>query len=295
MAARWVVLLVALAWPLLGWSEPFGYAINSDDETDPNQLLRIDLANGAVQSIGQLPLIDIEGLALSRDGMLYGVDDGSKVLVRIDPATAAMETIGSLGFPLTERRDFGLSFACDGRLLLVAEQTGSLYSVDTSTGQATVIGNSGGLSAPMTALATREQEVFGLAADTTMLHRVNTRSGTASAIGTIDLNVSDAGMSFDAGGTLWAILDGSTTDPSSPAVYLPSRILQIDPATGEATQIAETRTGIESLAIVAPTACALTPTAPSPTAVPVGSNSWFALLATLFACLGTMALSRRLN
>jgi len=295
MAARCVVLLLAFAWPLLGGTEPFGYAINSDDEVDPNQLLRIDLATGDIQPLGQLPLIDIEGLALSREGMLYGVDDGTKSLVRIDPNNGAMDTIGNLGFPQTERRDFGLSFACDGRLLLVAEQTGSLYQVDLDSGQATVIGTSGGLAAPMTALAVRQQEVFGLAADTSMLHRINSRAGTASAVGPIDLNVSDAGMSFDADGNLWAILDGSTTDPSAPAVYLPSRILQIDPASGAATQIAETRTGIESLAIAAPAACVLGPDSPNVQPVPLASNLTFAIMLLLLALIGAVALRKPLN
>ena len=102
-------------------------------------------------------------------------------------------------------------------------------------------------------------------------------------------------MAFDADGMLWAILDGSTTDPSAPAVYLPSRILQIDPNTGTASQIAETRTGIESLAIVSPAVCSAGPDSGTAVAVPLNSKGVLAAMLALLALMGALALRRPLN
>ena len=124
LLARLTAGLMALL-PLAADAEPFGYAAGGD-----NQLYRLDLGSGQATRVGAMGFVDVEGLALSPHGVLYGVADGGTglpgssvpdFLVRIDPATGAGTAIGSLGlmgqgtgafFDL----DYGLAFTCDGRL-----------------------------------------------------------------------------------------------------------------------------------------------------------------------------------
>jgi hypothetical protein len=70
---------------------------------------------------------------------LYGVDASSRVLLHIDPATAAATAIGSLGLPVAT---VGADFDCDGTLWAfssVGGQAMDLYTVDLGTGAASVV------------------------------------------------------------------------------------------------------------------------------------------------------------
>ncbi len=273
-------LLTVLVWPLSGIAQPFGYAVNSDASTNADRLLEINLSNGQSRVIGDLPapLTNIEGLALNSSGDLFGVDAVERALFRIDLNDASAVRVGELGFPPGEQFDFGLTFSCSNQLLLAAEQRQSLYRVDTTTGQANIIGNSGGLGQNVTALATFRGEVFGLAADTNSIHRINSETASAQLIGNIGQTVTDAGLAFDSAGTLWAILDATGT--GGPA---PSQIVRIDPTTGSGTVTGTTVDGIESLAITAPSGC--------PAQVSVNSP-WF-LLVLLLAVLGVGSITAR--
>ena len=279
LALRGLLFTALMSLPLAVAAQVFGYAVNSDDQSDADQLLRIDLETGAATMIGPLPsfLEDVEGLAFDLQDALYGVDSATKTLVRIDLAKANAELIdarqSNLGFQPTAAFDFGLTFTCDEQLLLVAEQTQSLYEVSTETGAARVIGQSGGLGDTMTAIASFGTATYALAADSGNFYRVDVEAGTASLVGVIDdFQFTDAGMAFDAAGTLWAISSDFSTDPS--------RIFTIDPATAEAQMIATTRAGIESLAIVGPSGCNFSGNPIVPETVPVDS-AWALLLLVL--------------
>lgn len=240
-------------------AQPFAYGINSDADVNADQLLRINLENGAATEIGALPgfLTDVEGLAFSPEGVLYAADNATKTLIRIDLGNAETELVDSrrqnLGFSTSTALDLGMTFNCSGELLMVAEQTQSLYRVDTETGQARVVGQSGGLGDMMTAMASHGDQVFTLSAENNGLYRIDDVTGLAELVGRVEnVDIRDAGMAFDADGRLWAILDGSDSSLGS---YDPSLILELNPLNAEIISITETLTGIESLAISPPTSC----------------------------------------
>ena len=95
-----VITLLTAASATLS-AAPVGYSINSDSTTsEPDSLYTIDLSNGqTIKNIGivQLPPLatgrrmDVEGLAFAPDGTLYGIDDESLKLFRINPATAQVD------------------------------------------------------------------------------------------------------------------------------------------------------------------------------------------------------------
>ncbi|MEM9533460.1 MAG: IPTL-CTERM sorting domain-containing protein [Pseudomonadota bacterium] len=268
MASTVVVLFLALL-PGITAAQSFGYAVNSDDEFDADQLLRVNLLTGAAEFLGPLPtsLEDVEGLAFGADGVLYAVDNATKAVFTVNTETVNARPVGNrspnLGFSTASNLDFGMTFTCSNRLLLVAEETQSLYEIDVATGQAMVVGESGGLGAPMTAIASYGSQTVALASGGG-LYNVDIEAGSSSLIGQIQgFDISDAGLAFDGDGTLWAVLDGTRPDTFE---FLPGKILRINLETAEATEISETRPGIESLAVAPPNGCiAGTPTEAVPT------------------------------
>ncbi len=289
---RAVFAILALL-PSLALAQTVGYAVNSDDEADADQLLRVNLTTGKVTFIGPLPIAmeDVEGLAFDLDGRLYAVDNATKALFVVNPENATAGPVGNrrpnLGFSPTANMDFGMTFTCEGQLLLVAEETQSLYEVDPTTGQARVIGSSGGLGAPMTAIASYADQTLALASGGT-LHKIDTKAGTSTLVGQIQGHeVTDAGLAFDRAGVLWAILDGSR----STGEFLPSKILRIDPLTAAAVEVAQTRTGIESLAVAPPSGCGLTGF-PQAQIVPLLSLPGLIALALVLALVGWVRLRR---
>ncbi len=287
------ILATLALLPSLALAQTFGFAVNSDDATDADQLLRVNLATGAVSFVGPLPVAmeDVEGLAFAPDGRLYAVDNATKAVFVVNPDTGNAAPLANrrpnLGFSPAASLDFGMTFTCDGQLLLVAEETQSLYEVDVASGQARVIGSSGGLGQPMTAIASFADQTFALASGGA-LYSIDTVNGDSTLIGQIQGHeITDAGLAFDRAGVLWAILDGSR----STGEFLPGTILRIDPLTARAIETAQTRTGIESLAVTPPSGCGLTGV---PGSRPVPTLDWRVLiaLAALLALVGVARLRR---
>ncbi len=120
---------------------------------DPDaQLATLDLRTGAATRVGTpLPsdqTLDIMGMACSRQGTLYAIGqfDPSKPnfnsLYTIDRVTGQATLIGPTG--VTDSRDccggflMALAFAPDGKLYGV-NSTSTLFTIDTSTGEATKV------------------------------------------------------------------------------------------------------------------------------------------------------------
>jgi hypothetical protein len=105
------------------------------------QLVRIDPATGAATAIGLLNAV-VADITFTPDGTLYGwaevYDGGGDALVTIDVTTGAASLVGDddIGTSGT-----GLAYDPAGDRLLLAGQSslGSLYEIDRTTGQGTVI------------------------------------------------------------------------------------------------------------------------------------------------------------
>lgn len=268
-----LLALVSMTMAGSAWAEPFGYSVNSRgvdrDNQRVNALWRVNLASGEADYIGWTSFLDVEALALSPDGELYGADDDTNTIVRISTSNGLAQPVGGAGnrfntglVPLSRTLDFGMSFTCSGELFVVSDVERSLFRADLETGRLELEGPPGSLNAPITDLAVRGQEVFGIGVGLTArgetaspnLYRVDLESATAELIGPLGAEAApynNAGLSFDENGVLWAVTDRRGVGGED----LPSQILRIDPATGAATLEAESIIGLESLAAAPPALC----------------------------------------
>lgn len=278
-----------------------GFTVNSDDlgVRDFDSLHRVELGTGQAIKVGEVrasdnsaPFADVEGLAMSREGNLYGIDDASKTLLRIDlqsgRAVAVDGREGNTGLPRTSNFDFGLTFDCSGALYASSDSRRSLYRLDPATGVATLVGSEGALGAQITGLAARYDGVYGIGSNgDENLYRIDTESGRASLVGALGagLQYTDGGLDFDAAGQLWGVADmtGSTINGA------PSVLFLVDPASGAAERVTTTLTGAESLAIGAPV-CSAPEGGEQPPAIPTLGRDGLALLAALMALLALAAL-----
>ena len=294
-------------------AEPLAYSVNSRgveiDDQKVNALWRIDLSSGAAEYIGWTSFLDLEALALSPDGLLYGVDDESNTLVRVNTVNGLAQPVGgptnrfNTGLvPLDRNLDFGMSFTCGGDLLVVSDIEQSLFQANLETGKLTLVGAAGALGAPVTDIAVRGSDVFGIGVGLTAagqpaapyLYRINPEAPSAELIGPLGpaaAPYNNAGLSFDADGQLWAITDRRAVGGQD----LPSQVLRIDTDTGAATLIAESIIGLESLAIAPPAACEDEEgeSRGPPLDIPIFSSTGQLLFVMLLLLIGTVSLRRR--
>lgn len=281
-----------------------GFVVNSDDISvrDFDALHQLELGNGQASIVGTVrggdgtaPFADVEGLAMSPDGVLYGIDDASKTLLRLDKTTGRAVAVdgreGNTGLVRTSSFDFGLTFACNGALYASSDSRRSLYRLDPATGAATLVGSEGALGAQITGLAARYDGVYGIGSSgDENLYRIDTTTGQATLVGPLGANLqfTDGGLDFDAAGQLWGVADMSGTSVNAE----PSILFRIDPATGATTRVATTLSGVESLAILPPV-CTAPEAEPAPPAIPTLGAAGLALLGSLIGLLALVALRQR--
>jgi len=295
--AQWfAAVLLLFAGPAL--AEPLGYASGFRD------LYRVDLANGQATLVGRMGFSDVEGLAMSPQGVLFGAADATMTiggnssattdfLFRVDSASGGTTLVGQFpglqGRGPNEQLDYGLAFTCDGRLWMSAETTGELWEVNPGTAALRLVGSMG---ASISGLAGRGNELYGVSVDPNpRLYQIDTDTAAAVALGPLGVSfpVANVGLDFDASGSLWA-----TLDPFSSA----SRMARLSLQTGAATEVriltAEQGVPIKALAIAPPPAC---PAGPAPQATPIvvpGPAAPVLLgLASLAGLLGGLKLRRR--
>ncbi len=288
-------IFLAIGALLAGFSAaaaPHAYAVASDNFDAPaDNLVRIDLATGEYTVIGRpgTNFNDIEGLALAPDGSLYGADDATETLLRINPASGAGTAVNGHTQNLdlgdgTTPYDFGMTFTCDGSLYLVSDQNMTLYQVDMATGKATAIGN---LGKHITALATYGDDFYAIGSEgDNNLYRIDPATAELTLVGPLGLanEFTDAGLAFAEDGTLWGVADYRELDPLNGA---PSQIFTINLDTGEASHVADTLIGVESLAIAVAPGCGISGTQARP--VPTLSRISLWLMLVLFLPLAARA------
>lgn len=307
--AQWLAA-VLLSFASLASAQPFGYAAGF------NELYRVNLANGQATRVGAMGFNDVEGLALSPGGTLFGVADAtmlvgnqpsatSDFLLRINTTTGAGTLVGQLsglqGLGPGGNLDYGLAFTCDGRLWMSSDTTGELWSVDPATAETRRIGVMG---VPISGLAARGNELFGVSVDAgAALFSIDTSNASTRRIGGIALPavMYDAGLDFDADGRLWLTVD--YLPPPSGSTLLRNDLVELDPVTGQVLSL-ETISGagsgintvqMEALAIAPPGGCTSSGggTVAAPIIVPGPGAPALLLLAGLAGWFGRRALRRR--
>ncbi len=309
--ARIVCLtLLLISSPIL-WAETLGWAVNSrGNEIDSQRvdaLWRINLETGEADYVGWTSYLDLEGLAFSEDGDLFGADDDTKTLLRVSQSTGLGIPVGgqtnrnNMNLALSSNLDFGMAMDCDGQAWVVSSAEQSLYQADLDSGELTLAAEAGSLGAPISDIAFLGDQVVGIgvglnadrSAAAPNLYAIDIESGAATLIGALGSAAQpyfNAGLDFDAGGTLWAVTDRRAV----PGGDFPSAILRIDPVSGEAEQVAETVVGLESLAIGPPAACDLRGTPAVTAAVPLLSPWGLLTLIGILLAMGVVQVRSRL-
>jgi len=227
------------------------------------QLYILNAANGAVvQNVG--PTNDalganypITGLAFHpTTGVLYGSTGNSEAaaaakLVSINMATAQVTVIGSFnagpvntgGTPST-MADIGFDAA--GNLYGVGSIGGpQLYSINTGTGQATVIGGTGLTSTSGGGLAIVGSAFYGTPTSTRFgTYDSGTGAYTNITNPTRPLGGAYAALDYDSG-----LLYGLNLGPG-PA--LDTRLVTFNPATGAVTELGASGTALDAIAFYVP-------------------------------------------
>lgn len=291
-------LLAASALPANAATVAYGEAFDT--------LYRIDLDARKASRIGAAgryagqPLANIGGLTTAANGTLYAVAAASKLLLRIDPTSGVASVIGPLavggGTGQFDALDLNMIGGCGGTLWLSSGVAGKLWTVNPASGATTLIGSTGHA---ISGLAARDGKLYGAGGkgDNTF-YRIDPATGAATAIGAfgpaLTRWVNSVSMSFDTGGTLWAVFNyippAHDNDPPPPW----SDLATIDPATGKVTLLGPI-SGPDSLREVGMKGFTVgsaqcTAGASAPIGAPIGSPWMLALLALL---LGVAAAARQ--
>jgi hypothetical protein len=283
-------------------AEPYAYitTLDPDEAQESYRLIQVDLATGASTVAGRIGYFDVEGLAISPDGTLYGVSDvgANKTLMTIDTSfgrgTAVGGVNGNLGPSVpTSPMDFGLAFSCDGRLWMSSDTTGNFWEVDRNTGRARLVGN---LGFKISGLAGAADALYGVGIEQDRgLFRINLDTGTATRVGSPGAIAPyvDAGMDVDSAGNLWAVLDYNRPPDSRPGdLNRQSDLVRIDARTGAFTYVSRTFPEAEGMAIGRPPTCATGGPPPAPPAIPLVSPAGLLALAALMLGVGIIGLRR---
>jgi hypothetical protein len=257
-------------------------------------------AIGPAGSYGGTLIANISGLATLSDGSLYAIWGSYNLLLKINPATGAATPIGKLNIS-GGTLDFGLAADSNDTLWLTSGVLKQLWTVDRNTGAATLIGATGH---PIAGLAAEGTTLYG-SGDTTDhgFYRIDTTSGAATPIGNFGpaapAYLNSVAMSFDAPGTLWAVLDYV---PPATGTFVSNwnDLATIDPTTGALTDLGPI-TGPATLQGIGMRGFTLGP-APSlaapiladpPASTPIRSPWMLGLLGLLLAAAGLLAANRK--
>lgn len=194
--------------------------------TSSLQIGSMDLATGAFSPNASIPPT-IQYLVPGQNGSLFTMDFSGS-LDSINPQTGAVSIVGFTGFsdcsapgsPCGSQSQ--LSFGSANGVLYATDFANNLYTVNPSTGRATLVGPTGIPALTATPLSTNPDGSF---------------------------NFYDENL-FEAAGKLYANFDTGTFNPAtsvntpviSPLLY------QIDPSTGQATQVGSTAFGLVTVA-----------------------------------------------
>jgi hypothetical protein len=196
----------------------------------------------------------ISGLAFHpTTGVLYGSTGNNSTvpgrLVSINTSTGLVTDIGALNTGVTNSSGVpstmsDLSFTAAGQLVGVASIGGpNLYTINTSTGQATLVGPSGLTSTTGGGLAISSAGVYYGTPTATRFGTYNSSTGAYTNIATtiLPLGGSIAALAFNGSGTLYGLNLGTGTTP-------PTHLVTINQTTGVLTDVAASVTQLDAIA-----------------------------------------------
>lgn len=142
------------------------------------KLVNMNLGTGQTQTIGQMSVVMYD-IAVSKTGQMYGVDRTSN-LYKINKSNASVSKIGSVG-----KFANALTFGPNGKLY--AAGYNKLMTLNTSTGQGTVIGSMGNNNSAGDLAFDGSGNLY-LTTTADKLVKVNTSTGQATTIGSMNFH-----------------------------------------------------------------------------------------------------------
>lgn len=205
------VLLALFAYPATAQSLT-GFLLSD------NALQRITLGTGDAEDLAILETDRYGGLALDAQGGLWTIDIDQPALVRLSTQDGAVEeTVPVTGLPEVTSPD--LVFDACGRLWLATNRLGvaSLYSLDSVTGAATLVGETG---IEVTSLTSRGNRLIALTYDEaqqeSQLVDLDPRDASTFAPRDLESAVARAWIDFSANGSLWGVSPVTGVGPPLP-------------------------------------------------------------------------------
>lgn len=223
-------------------AETYAYSVK-ETATSSDILYKIDLSTGDATAIGNgVGFKEADGLSFNPiTGYLYAVNDYAAIgnLYTIDISTGVGSLVGSLGLSAVGDPGFaidmyGQAFMIDNNNPASLPTPDKLYSVNLSTGEASLIGQTGIQN--IDSLEFFGSTLYGISLNTDSLYTINVNTGSASLVGGLGFDIwQNTGLASD-GTNLWAIDDQG-------------HIYDVNRLTGNATLTATTLTGFEGLTV----------------------------------------------
>lgn len=273
-------------------------------------LYRIDLDSQKASRVGEAgryagQLIgNISGLTQMRDGSMYAVAGGFKLLIGVDPDTGVARVVGDFGLTgqgdpsRNDALDLSMTASCDGTLWLASAVVDKLWTVNPASGSTTLVGSTGHM---ITGIVAKGDRLYGAGGKgDNRFYRIDPATAAATPIGDFGPElqrwVNSIAMGFGDDGTLWAVINYIPPEHDTDTLADWSDLATIDPETGHVHLIGPI-TGPESLRQVGIKGFATGPAqcvgGAAPAAAPAGSPSSFAMLAILLALVAAAHQRRR--
>lgn len=209
--------------------------VQQGSPTVTSNVYRIDTTTGAWTLIGNSGILSLNSLALTPDGTYYatGGITGSQQLVTIDPNTGAATVIAPITTAVGLTFIAGLAAGTDGTLYGAMVPSGatnsSLYTINRTTGVATVVGSTNAVSIQALDWNDANGTLYGFNGNGTQaargLRTIDTATGNSTLIGPAGgSSINMQTIAFLPDGTLWGAGSGT------------GQLYTIDPLTGVATQ-----------------------------------------------------------
>lgn len=200
------------------------YGMDGNIGRDRSRLLRIDTRTGAATVVGESSVLDINDIAMTPDGALWGVTESR--FYRLNPLTGSVAFVGNTGYGGIN----GLVADSSGRLY-AGTIDGEFLAIDRSDGSATLVGRYGsGLYMSGDMAFAPDGRLYGTSRGSVndVLIRIDVQTGRATTIGSIGYP-KVFGLTFDPSGTLLAVAAGDTRTP---------QLIRINLSTGAGSLVA---------------------------------------------------------
>jgi hypothetical protein len=182
-------------------------------------IVKIDTDKGNGTLIGSTGISSVPALAIKSTGEVFVADPGSDSrLWMVDASSGGSVIIGPTGLYFPDALAFDVN-----DVLYAVDWGGSLYTVDDSTAESTLIGSTG-LEVRGLAFDPTDNTLWASVRNEDSIFTINVSTGSATLIGKTGLGGGTPGLCFDRWGNLYASKGGREE---------PNTLLSIDKSTGE--------------------------------------------------------------